>query len=92
MFIDGITSQLANETDCCCVCLDEKTDCQMTTLKPCLHKICIECVKKLNLCPLCRSDIKGTEPKEVRGHFIHINLLRYSNWLNIINFLTSKRT
>ena len=77
MFIDGITSQLANETDCCCVCLDERKNYQMITLKPCLHKICAECVKKLDKCPLCRSDIKGTEPKVVRGHFIHINKLTY---------------
>jgi hypothetical protein len=78
MFIDGITSQLANETDSCCVCLDERKNNQMITLKPCLHKICAECVKKLNSCPLCRSDIKGTEPK-VDGQSLSIDIENVKN-------------
>ena len=83
-------NQLANETDSCCVCLDERKNNQMITLKPCLHKICIECVKKLNSCPLCRSDIKGTEPKVVCKNIPFHVLTKLFQYTSFTNF-TCKR-
>ncbi len=38
----------------CCICYDVK---KMYPLN-CMHKLCINCLEKVNICPLCRKKIK----------------------------------
>lgn len=40
----------------CCICLEQK---KMTSIDPCHHQCCFECLEKLKECPLCRDRIKG---------------------------------
>jgi predicted Zn-ribbon and HTH transcriptional regulator len=41
----------------CSICLHVVT--MPTTVIPCHHSFCVECVKKMHKCPTCRSDITG---------------------------------
>lgn len=36
----------------CCICYEETTN-----QTPCLHKVCIKCLSKIKLCPMCRQNI-----------------------------------
>ena len=57
---------MEKQPDDCAVCLEEIKELQVVTLQPCKHKFCIDCVKKLFACPLCRSNITDMDPKVVR--------------------------
>ena len=54
---------MEKQPDDCAVCLEETKELQVVTLQPCKH--CIDCVKKLFSCTLCRSNITDMDPKLV---------------------------
>jgi len=67
----------ANDT--CCVCLEEKR--LEACLKPCCHKVCGSCAKKLGKCPLCRERVVEIETQDEHNADDLIEKIRDNDYL-----------
>lgn len=46
----------------CCVCLE--TDITAVIIRPCDHRVCGLCIRRLRSCPMCRGEINSINPIE----------------------------